>query len=248
MTDSQVARGKRPTLEWLLDLIGRFRRALHYARLLSILGWPVRSRAGLVNLVARQRSRLSSPGPDPGRKGAKREPDCAKGCSHCCYQGTVQVTAPEVMALSEFIRRTWDPIGLAALRARIRARRESIEGLSGPAICNRRDPCVLLENGLCSVYPVRPLLCAGFLSFDVEACRKVLETKSTLTIDRIPTHGRNWTTAVRTQDAAMWALRLRELPADRYELTAALEIFLASADDGTWPTGSELAPARFRPL
>lgn len=230
-------------------VIGRVNRALQCAKRLLIRSYVFRSRAGMVGLIGRHRSRLSSPGLDRTRRaGERREPDCAKGCSHCCYQGTVQVTAPEVIALSEFIRRKWDPIGLAALRERIRARRESVEALSGPAICSLLDPCVLLENGLCSVYPVRPLLCAGFLSFDVEACRGALASRSPLTIDRIPVHGQNWITAVRVQDAVLCALRVRGLPAERYELTAALDIALASPKDGKWPTRGELAPARLRPL
>jgi hypothetical protein len=230
-------------------VIGRIRRALQCAAYLPIVGYPFRSRAGLVDLVARHRSWLSTPGPEPGRGGTgKRKPDCARGCSHCCYQGTVQVTAPEVMAVSEFIRRTRDPASLAALRARIRTRREAVEGLSGPAIGSRLDPCVLLEDGLCSVYPVRPLLCAGLLSFDVEACREALGSGSPVTIDRVPIHRRNWTRAVRVQEAVLCALRVRGLPADRYELTGALDVALGPAHDGNWPTRSELAPTRFRPL
>ena len=96
---------------------------------------------------------------------------CAAGCPSCCVS-KVAVVAPEVLRIVEYLRRTLDPEGLAALTARVRAADEKTRGLTRAQRARAGVPCPLLVDGACSVHEVRPLLCRGWSSLDAAACER----------------------------------------------------------------------------
>ncbi|HCY85876.1 MAG TPA: hypothetical protein DHV36_12145 [Desulfobacteraceae bacterium] len=102
---------------------------------------------------------------------------CQKGCSHCC---TCNVTLTSLEAAFIFAR--LDQAGIEALEKRISAAKDgprfrpALTTNGFAAACMSQDkvpeeendpswgPCPLLENGMCSIYPVRPLGCRNMVS------------------------------------------------------------------------------------
>jgi hypothetical protein len=96
---------------------------------------------------------------------------CRDRCSFCCMAKVV-VTAPEILRVVAHLRRTLAPEAFAALLERVRTADATTRGLSRAARLPARVPCPLLLEGSCSVYPVRPLVCAGWNSLDQGACER----------------------------------------------------------------------------
>lgn len=72
---------------------------------------------------------------------------CKNGCSHCCYMG-VAITEFEANQIAEYTKRSIvefpDP-------------QEYMETFKAETYAT--VPCTFLEDGKCTVYPVRPLAC-----------------------------------------------------------------------------------------
>lgn len=110
------------------------------------------------------------------RAATAREPPaapiaCRKGCSACCVSKVV-ITAPEVIRVADWLRRTLDEEALAALTERVRAADDRTRGLTRAERATARVPCPLLVDEACSVHEVRPLLCRGWTSLDERACAR----------------------------------------------------------------------------
>lgn len=91
---------------------------------------------------------------------------CSVGCNHCCHS-PVSVIGPEAVLIGEYIKASLGPEQRAALATRVAAHQA--------AVADDRDRhalCPLNVEGKCSVYPVRPLNCRKFHSFDEGACRR----------------------------------------------------------------------------
>lgn len=109
---------------------------------------------------------------------------CRLGCDHCCKQ-PVFITPLEGLAIRNMV----DSSGLAEAvsdrtaryRAEIAARRHgaaglrsllrSVRGLGAPPTRAERRAvfgihCPFLENGRCTIYAARPLMCREHISFD----------------------------------------------------------------------------------
>src|SRR5262245_48547621 len=82
---------------------------------------------------------------------SKAQHACAPGCFFCCYL-PVDVLAPEAFRIAAHLKQTRSPGELAELVYRL-------------AAPSRRDPgthpCVFLNQGRCSIYEVRPMVCRG---------------------------------------------------------------------------------------
>ncbi|APR81383.1 Hypothetical protein A7982_06730 [Minicystis rosea] len=94
---------------------------------------------------------------------------CQKGCSACCVSKVV-VVAPEVIRIADHLRRTRDAEALSALVARVRAADERTRGLTRHERASAGVSCPLLVDDACSIHEVRPLICRGWTSLDVDAC------------------------------------------------------------------------------
>ncbi len=72
-----------------------------------------------------------------------RTPVCAKGCDICCSQ-PIPATPPEIAGMALYLKRHGYP------------------ERKNPAI---PYPCVFLEDGVCGIYPLRPIACRRYLVF-----------------------------------------------------------------------------------
>ena len=97
--------------------------------------------------------------------------DCKEGCNYCCYQ-TVPVTAPEAFAIAEFITSPESSPATEARTAKLIAVNQTTQSLTPRERTKKHIPCAFLEDGRCSIYPVRPLACSEFTSMDLNDCKR----------------------------------------------------------------------------
>ncbi len=119
--------------------------------------------------------------------GADDEIRCKRGCSNCCIDLVRGITAPEIVNIYHYVR-SWEDVkelfeshrGSAVIFTRILASKvepSARQGLAGddPRIALahieynlQNRPCGFLdtETGSCRIYPVRPVACRYFFSFD----------------------------------------------------------------------------------
>jgi Fe-S-cluster containining protein len=96
---------------------------------------------------------------------------CKEGCADCCRKPGVLISVPELLRIVSHIQSSWDEESRAALAARARRYAAQIEGRCFDDATNESVPCPLLVEERCSVYEVRPLVCRGYNSTSVDACR-----------------------------------------------------------------------------
>jgi Fe-S-cluster containining protein len=96
---------------------------------------------------------------------------CKDGCDHCCYQ-LVAVSVPEVMRIVDFLRERLAPEESAAIVQRLRALDNVTRGMTSKGRVGIPKPCAYLDNHRCTIYPVRPLACAEFTSYNVQDCKR----------------------------------------------------------------------------
>ncbi|MGC9353096.1 MAG: YkgJ family cysteine cluster protein [Mariniphaga sp.] len=100
-----------------------------------------------------------------------RMPACRKGCSWCCYQPVFAMDY-ELEYLQVFISENFDEEIQKRIVNRAKEKKQKLEGLTGSALFNSKISCPLLENGVCMVYPARPVACRIYLSSNLESCIK----------------------------------------------------------------------------
>jgi len=89
-------------------------------------------------------------------------------------------SVPELARILEHVRTTFSPDAIASLKARARRYAEQMEGRRVEDPLNESVPCPLLVEGRCSAYEVRPLICRGYNSTNVDACRKAHDNADVL--------------------------------------------------------------------
>ena len=95
---------------------------------------------------------------------------CKPGCSWCCYQ-LVPVSVPETLRIVSFLREL-PPQESANTIERLRSLDKATRGLTSQQRVRIPKSCAYLRDGECSIYPVRPLACAEFTSYDVQVCKR----------------------------------------------------------------------------
>jgi Fe-S-cluster containining protein len=100
---------------------------------------------------------------------------CKEGCSYCCCKPGVLTTVPELLRILDHIQSTFGQDAVSALVDRAKRYALQLEGRSFDDTTDESVPCPLLVEGRCSVYEVRPLVCRGYNSTNVDACRKAHE-------------------------------------------------------------------------
>ncbi len=98
---------------------------------------------------------------------------CKAGCDHCCYQ-SVGVTAPEALAIFDYLERSLSEPEFAEVAAHLSEAHERTRGLSPAERFSPEHPCPFLRDGCCSIYEVRPLSCRGMNSLDADECAQRL--------------------------------------------------------------------------
>jgi uncharacterized protein len=95
-------------------------------------------------------------------------PACHEGCHACCLKPTVQLTKPELQAISWYASEVLAAPTRDVVKERLRRHKESFE-------------CPFLVEKKCSIYQVRPLICRQFLvkGKPCEVDENVAETRPT---------------------------------------------------------------------
>ncbi len=106
---------------------------------------------------------------------------CAKGCATCCHLH-VEATEAELVYLAGHLRLNWSADDLTALKKRLSVQVSEIQSLSAAERPFAEVPCVLLKNGSCSAYEVRPLACRSATSTDADNCHAALEDPNGVSI------------------------------------------------------------------
>lgn len=97
---------------------------------------------------------------------------CSIGCSHCCYQ-LVSVSAPEVFRIIRYVRHSMPSAQMEEVIGRVQSLDKATRGTTSKARINIKKPCAFLgTDGCCSIYPVRPLACSEFTSYNVQDCKR----------------------------------------------------------------------------
>lgn len=95
---------------------------------------------------------------------------CGPGCSWCCYQ-LVAVSVPETLRIVSFLR-DLPPSEAATTADRVRSLDRATRGITSQQRVGIPKSCAYLRDGECAIYPVRPLACAEFTSYDVKVCKR----------------------------------------------------------------------------
>jgi len=105
--------------------------------------------------------------------------DCKPGCHYCCYN-LPMVTPPEALLIGYYVERYFNHQKKKELFTIVNKVFEHINGISPYEIAMMRHelPCIFLENGMCLVYTVRPVICRTCTSTSSEHCKMIFETKN----------------------------------------------------------------------
>ena len=101
--------------------------------------------------------------------------DCKEGCCYCCCKPGVLTSIPDLLRILNYLRSTLAAEAMSALGERARAYSAQMKGRNFNDAVNESVPCPLLLDSRCSVYEVRPLVCRGYNSTSVDACRRAHE-------------------------------------------------------------------------
>jgi Fe-S-cluster containining protein len=130
--------------------------------------------------------------------------DCKSGCNACCHlyvkvpPGVATVMARHIQLTFSLSERDW-------LHDRLIEAVEAIDTTEHPE--RLRHPCPLLaEDGQCSVYEVRPLVCRAFTSASAYRCQQMVFGTGTGAIDQNLGYYRVYAEATRALEQA--AIRL----------------------------------------
>jgi Fe-S-cluster containining protein len=106
--------------------------------------------------------------------------DCKEGCAYCCRKPGVLASIPELLRVLEHVQLTFNEAETRGLAQRARGYAAQMEGRNCNAPVDESVPCPLLVNERCSVYEVRPLVCRGYNSTSVDACRAAHDKSNAL--------------------------------------------------------------------
>lgn len=98
---------------------------------------------------------------------------CQPGCSFCCTS-LVEANPAEVFLIAQVISRYFAPAKLEHVKERTLRIAALKVGKTKEELAATRatQPCPLLEEDRCLVYPWRPLMCRAMHSLDREHCRR----------------------------------------------------------------------------
>ncbi len=166
---------------------------------------------------------------------------CHKGCATCC---TIRVTAtaPEVLLVARYLRVATGPLKRAGidLPQRLADADRATRGLDEPARVALRRRCPFIAQGVCVIYPARPLACRGHASHDKRACVDAAAGRA----QQVPYSVAHMTVRSLVQNALQSALRDAGYAWAAYELNHAAVIALARHDcEAAWAAGEDVFAA-----
>jgi Fe-S-cluster containining protein len=163
---------------------------------------------------------------------------CHKGCSTCCTL-RVTATAPEILLIARYVRWASDALKRAEvdLEQRLADADRVTRGLSEEQRVALRRRCPFIANGVCVIYPVRPLACRGHASYDKRACVEAAAGRA----GDIPFSAPHMTVRSLVQHAMQSALRDAGSAFGAYELNQAVSMALADGKlQERWTAGDDV--------
>lgn len=162
---------------------------------------------------------------------------CKQGCHWCCHQ-MVTTSPPVVFFLGQAVVSS----GALAepLTAEVKRAAGKVRGLDARRRLALRLPCPLLgEDRTCAVYPVRPLACRGWNTYDADACRRSIESPEAAPEARA--HVPQIRIAHTVEDVVVRSLTAFGLAAGPVELIGALALVLDQPDAlDRWLAGEDV--------
>ena len=180
---------------------------------------------------------------------------CHAGCSWCCHF-TVDVRPAEVLQILDYVEITFAEEAKARVMDEVHANAQLIRPMDQDQRMTRNIRCPFLDQGHCTIYPVRPQTCRNYHATDSAGCRQSYEDPGNLDIDpefapAVYQAGAAHVEAVSTAMAAAG------FDVNAYELNCALDAALSDPDahrrfeDGEQPfkgLPGEEVPAEFDDL
>jgi hypothetical protein len=156
---------------------------------------------------------------------------CAKGCHYCCHT-YVSATIPEIFRVAQAIRAKQPKVARALAAA---ARAKIIPQILRET---KRIDCPILEDGACSEYLDRPVVCRSVLSRSLETCVRIFEQGSR---DAFAHAGKSADIRLYVAIVLQSSLILNNLPHQHYDFLQGLEVALAAPDtEERWLAGEPL--------
>jgi Fe-S-cluster containining protein len=154
--------------------------------------------------------------------------DCRPGCAFCCHT-SITVAAPEAFAITRYLKDNYPEEVLTRVRRRIEENAESATNMTREDYIAANIPCAMLaEDGNCLVHPVRPIVCAGFLSTSRAKCEA--EFKHLVKRDPVPVDKYTMLVGLGVSFGLKDACRKAGLDGNFYELHHALRRVLDTPD------------------
>jgi Fe-S-cluster containining protein len=167
--------------------------------------------------------------------------DCTAGCSYCCHYH-VYVTAPEAMALAEYVVKL-PPAQQDQVRQRLRANVQRTSEMGVQEHIRTNVACAFLDEGAgtCTAYALRPSACRKHHSLDKQVCKATFENpqsddRNALNAVLTAVGEAFMTAATASQDAEGVDFRLYEMSA------AVLEALENPAARKRWRAGKRSFP------
>jgi Fe-S-cluster containining protein len=101
----------------------------------------------------------------------ERPPACGRGCSRCCHGLKIEASAPEAIAIAEFLRGL-TPDELATTCEQMAEEAAFARTLDAETRWREQSPCAFLDDasGECVIHDVRPFTCRAHTSMSAEQC------------------------------------------------------------------------------
>jgi Fe-S-cluster containining protein len=163
---------------------------------------------------------------------------CRRGCAACCTL-RVTATAPEVLAVARWLRAVAPRLAERGidLAGQVRAADARTRGQGEAARVGLRQRCPFIAQGVCVIYPVRPLACRGHASHDERACADAAAGRRA----QVPHSEGHRRLRGLVQNAMQSALRDAGLAWASYELNQALVQALDDAgSEPAWLAGQDV--------
>ncbi|HTV06468.1 MAG TPA: YkgJ family cysteine cluster protein [Acidobacteriaceae bacterium] len=106
---------------------------------------------------------------------SNRSPDakpvaCKENCRWCCYQ-SVRISAVEAVSIANYLRGIKDTAERDAMTERLQRLDATTRGLLPEVRNETQASCAFLTDSRCGIYPVRPMACSWYTSWDLEECK-----------------------------------------------------------------------------